>query len=338
MRIRPSSSAVLDRRALTLVAMAALSGACNVADSAPAQADHAPILQEAGTGAGVVFPAQNRPDVRGTHGAVSSDHPLASAAGHDVLRRGGNAVDAAIAMAGVLAVVRPHMNGVGGDAFALFYDGETGEVTALNGSGRAGALASPEFFSQRGLEEIPSTGPASVSVPGAVAAWEEALDRYGTLSLAELLQPAIGYAREGFPVSTRLAADIDSQGLGLNEPGQSQYRPGGQAPPVGSLLRNVALSETLERIAAQGRNGFYQGPVAETLSGFLEAQGGYLRTEDFEGHRSTWVEPLSIEYVDHTFLVLPPNTQGIAQLQLMEMAKHHGSISSHRTGPATSIS
>ena len=127
-------------------------------------------------------PSQSRPDIRGTRGAVSAGHPLAAAAGYEVLRRGGNAVDAAVTMAGVLAVVRPHMNGVGGDAFALFYDGESREVVALNGSGRAGALATPRFFREAGVEgQIPEKGALSVSVPGAVAAWADALDRFGTI-------------------------------------------------------------------------------------------------------------------------------------------------------------
>ena len=128
----------------------------------------------------MTFPATNRPDVRGTSGAVSAGHPLAAAAGHDVLRRGGNAMDAAIAMAGVLAVVRPHMNGVGGDAFALYYEAESGRVYAMNGSGRAGALATPALFAERGLDEMPGNGPLSVSVPGAIAAWVDALARFGT--------------------------------------------------------------------------------------------------------------------------------------------------------------
>jgi gamma-glutamyltranspeptidase/glutathione hydrolase len=195
--------------------------------------------QEAGE---VAFPSQNRPDVRGTQGAVSADHPLAAAAGYAVLLGGGNAVDAAVAMAGVLSVVRPHMNGVGGDAFALFYDGQSGEVAALNGSGRAGALATPDFFQERFSGEIPANGAGSVTVPGAVAAWADALERFGTMELAEVLAPAIRYAREGFPVSARLAEDFASQGRSLNPAGRALYLPGGSPPPPGSLLRNPALA------------------------------------------------------------------------------------------------
>ena len=157
----PSIPCPLPSSAPWAVALAtlALGSAC-----APGGPSGAPGAEAAVAGEAVdppVFPAQNRPDVRGTHGAVSADHPLAAAVGYDVLRRGGNAVDAAVAMAGVLAVVRPHMNGVGGDAFALIRDGESGEVVALNGSGRAGALATPEFFSAAGLDRIPSTGASS---------------------------------------------------------------------------------------------------------------------------------------------------------------------------------
>ena len=273
-------------------------------------------------GAGeMTFPATNRPEVRGVSGAVSAGHPLAAAAGYDVLRRGGNAMDAAIAMAGVLAVVRPHMNGVGGDAFALYYEAATGQVHAMNGSGRAGALATPALFAEQGHEDMPGNGPLSVSVPGAVAAWVDALDRFGTLPRAGLLAAAIGHARDGFPVSTRLASDFTAQSGELNDHARALYMPGGEPPATGTLLRNPALAATLERIVAEGKDGFYSGFVAERLTAFLEAKGGYLRTPDLAAHTTTWVEPLRGDYADFTMLVLPPNTQGIAQLQLFEMAK-----------------
>ncbi len=267
------------------------------------------------------FPIQNRPDVRGTRGALTSDHPLATAAGYEVLRGGGNAIDAAVTMAGVLAVVRPHMNGIGGDAFAIVYEAESGQVSAFNGSGSAGALATPEFFRAAGDSVMPSAGPRSVSVPGAVRAWEDALTRFGTLSMAEALRPAVELAREGFAVSTRLAADFRAQGGSLNEPGRALYLPGGEPPRVGSLLKNPALAETLERIGRQGAEGFYEGPVAAALTTFLEDQGGYLRAEDLRAHRTRWVEPLEGSYEGHRMLVLPPNTQGFAQLQQFAMAE-----------------
>lgn len=267
-----------------------------------------------------VFPPANRPDVRGIEAAVSSDHPLATAAGHDVLRRGGTATDAAVAMAAVLAVVRPHMNGVGGDAFALFYDAGSGEVVGLNGSGRAGRLAGPAFFRERGLDEIPAKGALSVSVPGAVAAWVDAHERFGTMPLAELLAPAIRYAREGFPVSWRLREDFREQGDDLDTAGEALYLPDGEPPAMGARLRNVPLARTLERIAAEGKAGFYRGPIAERITAFVESQGGYLRREDLADHTSTWVEPVSREYLNHRWFVMPPNTQGIALLAQMGMA------------------
>ena len=284
---------------------------------APAEAD------PSGVASGVEFPATNRPDVRGVHGAVSSDHPLATAAGYAVLRDGGNAVDAVVTMAGVLAVVRPHMNGVGGDAFGIFYDGATGDVVGMNGSGRSGALASPSFFTRAGHESVPGSGPLSVSLPGAVAAWDDALARFGTISLTEALAPAISYARDGFPVSSRLTSDIAGASRGLNEPALGLYLPGGSPPPVGSLLKNPALAATLERIAGEGKDGFYRGEPAEAISAFLEREGGYLRTADFAAHETTWTSPVEGTYLDHRVLVLPPNSQGIAQIALMGMAAEH---------------
>ena len=284
----------------------------------PAQEASGPEAEEA-------FPTteyapQNRPDVRGTIGAVSAGHPLAAQAGVEVLKRGGTATDAIVAMAAILAVTRPHMNGIGGDAFGIFYDGDTGSVTALNGSGRSGALATPEFFREAGYDEIPGKGALSVSVPGAVAAWADAHDRFGNQPFAELLQPAIRFARDGFPVSTRLAMDFEQQGGDLNEPGRTLYLPRGAAPPVGSLLRNPELAISLETIAREGEEGFYRGAIAERLAAFVAEQGGHLRADDFAVHESTWVDPLRKEYLGHTFLVMPPNTQGPAQLAYMGLA------------------
>ena len=269
------------------------------------------------------YAPQNRPDVRGMQGAVSSDHPLATQAGLRVLHEGGNATDAIIAMAGVLAVVRPHMNGIGGDAFGIFYDGETKEVTALNASGRAGEVATPEFFKAAGVNRIPGSGPLSVSVPGAVAGWVDAHARYGTKNFQSLLEPAVNYARYGFPVSTRLAMDFEEQGGSLNEAGKALYLPGGSPPVVGSLLINKKLADSLETVAREGKTGYYNGAIGEQLAAFITEQGGHLRENDFSSHTSTWVEPLRGNYLDYTFLVMPPNTQGMTQLALMEMSKHH---------------
>lgn len=269
------------------------------------------------------YAPQNRPDVRGMHGAVSAGHPLAAQAGLAVLQDGGTAMDAIVAMAGVLAVTRPHMNGIGGDAFGIFYDGATGEVTALNASGRSGGMATPDFFTSAGHDEIPQTGALSVSVPGAVAGWVDAHARFGSRPFASLLEPAILYARDGFAVSTRLALDFAAQGGDLNEPGRALYLPNGAPPPVGSLLKNPELAASLEAIARQGKSAFYSGSIGRRLAAFIEEEGGHLRAADFEAHTSTWVEPLRGDYLDHTILVMPPSTQGPAQLAFMEMAKAH---------------
>jgi gamma-glutamyltranspeptidase/glutathione hydrolase len=268
-----------------------------------------------------VVPAVNRPDVAGLKGAVVAGHPLAAAAGHAVLLRGGNAVDAAVTMAGVLAVVRPHMNGVGGDAFALILEGATGKVHALNGSGRAGRLATPELFAERGLERVPGTGPLTVTVPGAVSAWAAALERFGTLTLAEALAPAMALAREGWVVTHTLHRDVAASSERLNEGGRAIFRPDGKFPQAGGVLRNPALARTLEVVAREGAEGFYGGSVARALVRFLQEEGGLLSLEDFQEHRSDWTEPIALDWEDLTILAFPPNTQGLAQLQQLGMAR-----------------
>ena len=282
-----------------------------------------PIMVEQQPFSTTIYAPQNRPDVRGQIGAVSAGHPLAAQTGLRVLQEGGNATDAIIAMAGVLSVVRPHMNGIGGDAFGIFYNGETGEVTALNASGRSGALATPEFFAVAELDRIPSIGPLSVSVPGAVAGWIDAHERYGSMDFSELLSTGIDYARNGFAVSTRLAQDFEEQGQNLNDAGRDLYLPNSNPPKVGTLLRNPQLANSLEIVADQGKEGFYNGSIAQKLSAFITEQGGYLRQGDFASHSSTWVTPLRGDYLNHQFVVMPPNTQGVTQLALFEMSKSH---------------
>jgi gamma-glutamyltranspeptidase / glutathione hydrolase len=267
------------------------------------------------------WPAANRPDVSGLRGAVVAGHPLAAAAGHAVLWRGGNAVDAAVTMAAVLAVVRPHMNGVGGDAFALFLDGRTGAVTALNGSGRAGALASPELFAERGLDAVPGKGALAVTVPGAVSAWAAALERHGTISLAEALEPAVVLARDGWVVTRTLDRDIARSSGTLNDAGQAIFRPGGSLPAVGGVLRNPALARTLEAVAAGGADAFYRGQPAERIAAFVAEGGGHLRLEDFHAHTADWTDPIAVNHGDHRVLAFPPNSQGMVQLQQLRMAE-----------------
>ena len=264
-----------------------------------------------------------RPEVSGMHGAVTAGHPLAAAAGYEVLRNGGTAADAAVTMAAILAVVRPHMNGVGGDAFALFYDGETREVQALNGSGRAAEGATPEFFLEQEIEEMPETGPLAVTVPGAVSAWEAALQRHGTISLAQALEPAIHFAREGFVVTTTLAADL-SGATRLNEAGRELYAPGGDPLPAGEILRNPALAASLQAISDEGPGAIYGGEVGQALADFLETEGSPLRLEDFAAHSADWVDPVSLEFQGLSVHTLPPNSQGMVLLQTLGMVEARG--------------
>jgi gamma-glutamyltranspeptidase / glutathione hydrolase len=267
--------------------------------------------------------AQARPEVQGMQAAVVADHPLAAAAGADVLRRGGNAVDAAITMAGVLAVVRPHMNGVGGDAFMLIREERSGRVHALNGSGRAGAGSTPEALRRLGLERMPSSGLQSVTVPGAVAAWADALRRHGTISLADALAPAIRYASEGFPVSAKLAADIRSGRRRLAEdPAMAAvFLPDGEPPEPGTLLRQPELAATLQLIARQGAEALYVGELAQRIHAFMAAEGGPITVADLAAHSSTWQQPIATMYEGHRILAFPPNSQGVALLMQMNMAE-----------------
>lgn len=258
-----------------------------------------------------------RPLALARHGMVSSPHYLASTAGLQVLREGGSAVDAAIAVNATLGVVFPHMTGVGGDAFWLIHDQETNRVRALNGSGRAAAAATPEFFRAAGHTEIPSRGPlAAVTVPGAVDSWCRAHEEHGRLPFSRLLLPAIEYARDGYPVGagqaryTREAAEV----LAADPGARTTMLPGGRAPSTGDLLRLPLLADTLQAVAERGRDGFYAGAVAAEISSAVQRAGGLLDVADLAAHRSDWGEPISTTYRGHRCYQHPPNSQGLAHL------------------------
>jgi gamma-glutamyltranspeptidase/glutathione hydrolase len=231
-------------------------------------------------------------------------------------------VDAAIAMAGVLAVVRPHMNGVGGDLFMLYRDAKTGRVFALNGSGAAGSGATPEALIAKGLKDVPGSGIMSVSVPGAVHAWETALRRFGTTTLAQALAPAIRYADGGFPVSTRLSLDFAGEQRKLsNDPELARtYLVNGQTPAPGAMLVQKDLARTLRRIATGGASALYTGPLARTIGGFIEGEGGFVTVADLGRHRSEWTDPIRTTYLEKAVLAFPPNTQGVTFLQMLNLA------------------
>ena len=268
-------------------------------------------------------PPPMRPDVAGWEVALTSDHPLASAAGAEVLRKGGNAVDAAVTMAAVLSVVRPHMNGPGGDGFLLYREARTGRVYALNGSGAAGSKATPEFFASRKLDSVPGQGILSVSVPGAVRMWEDVLARFGTISLNTALTPAIGYATKGFPVSNRLSSDInESRRLLAADTVLSRiYLPNGAAPVAGTILKQPELGRTLTAIARQGADVFYKGALGAKIAAYVQSEGGLLTADDLAKHKSEWTEAIETTYRGYRVLAFPPNTQGLTFLEQLNIAE-----------------
>jgi len=268
-----------------------------------------------------------RPVTLAADGMVTSPHSLASAAGIDVLRAGGSAIDAAIAASAVLAVVYPHMTGLGGDAFWLIHDGGSGEVRYLNGGGKAASSASLSSMQKRGLNEIPLRGivPATLTVPGAVASWIEAHDSYGHLRLSRVLESAIVYAREGFPVTERLASFIEMMRYDLMRHCESAvlFCPDGTPPSPASKLRNPNLAATLLAIADHGWSGFYEGPVAAEMARFSQASGGFFQLADFDRQRAVWGSPLTGRYRDVTIFNTPPPTQGFTVIEMLNLLEPH---------------
>ena len=264
-----------------------------------------------------------RPDTIAPNGVVTSPHALASASGADVLRAGGSAIDAAIATSAALAVLYPHMTSIGGDAFWLIHEGKTGRIRYLNGGGKAAATGTLDWFASRGLKEVPYRGiqPATLTVPGAVSSWAEAHKAYGKLSMPRLLEAAIGYARDGFPVTSRLAAFLMQTKTELADHAESAaiFLPGGAPPRAGAKLVNHNLARTLEAVAEGGWSGFYEGEVAAEMSRFACAQGGFFRTADFKAQTATWGEPISGTYRDVTIFNTPPPTQGFTVLEMLNL-------------------
>lgn len=266
-----------------------------------------------------------RSEVIATHGMAATSHPLVSQVALDVLKRGGTAADAVIAANATLGLMEPTGNGVGGDLFAIVWDAKTKKLYGLNGSGRSPKSLSFETL-QAELKKLNSTtiprrGPLPVSVPGAVDGWFELHKRFGKIPMKELLQPAISYARDGFPVT-----EVIAQGWANNAELLEQYpnfretfMPNGRAPAKGEVFRNPLLADTLSRIAEGGRDAFYKGDVAQRIEKYMRANGGYLTAADFAAHHSEWVEPVSTNYRGYDVWELPPNTQGVAALQMLNI-------------------
>ena len=270
-----------------------------------------------------------RSPVHATEGMAATSHPLATQTAIDVLKAGGNAMDAAVAACAVQCVVEPGSTGIGGDCFCLYSPGgsvggeakNSGEIVAYNGSGRAPAAASVAWYQERGIGEITGDSVHSVTIPGAIDAWDRLVADHGRKSLPELLQPAIRHARDGYPISSRVQVDFASQAakLARDENAARIFMPGGQVPRIGALHRQPELAATLERIATHGRDEFYTGETARDIVAYLRARGGLHTEEDFANHKGEYVTPISAEFRGHTIHQCPPNGQGVIALLLLNI-------------------
>ncbi|KAA3614433.1 MAG: gamma-glutamyltransferase [Planctomycetota bacterium] len=262
-----------------------------------------------------------RSEVLATNGMAATSQPLATQAALEILRAGGNAVDAAIAANAVLALTEPTGCGLGGDLFALLWSAEEKKLVGLNASGRSPASLSLAYLKKHHSKGIPALGPIPVTVPGCVDGWFQLHDRFGKLSMAEILAPAIRYAREGFPV-TELIAYYWSRSVPMLRrfPGfEEQFTVDGRGPRKGEIFRNPNLAATLELLAEKGRDAFYKGEIAGKIDAYMKENGGFLRLEDLAAHQSEWVEPVSTSYRGYDLWELPPNGQGIAALQILNI-------------------
>jgi gamma-glutamyltranspeptidase / glutathione hydrolase len=268
-------------------------------------------------------PFATRSPAVGKNGMAATSQPLATLAAIEILKAGGNAVDAAIAANAVLAVTEPMSCGPGGDLFAIVWDARTQKLYGLNASGRSPQSLSLEEFQRRKLKYIPTKGPLAISVPGCVDGWAELHNRFGKLPLETILQPAIRAARDGFPVTQVIAhAWNGSAAVDRDLPGFAEvYLPNGHAPKHGETFRNAALATTLEAIANGGRDAFYRGDIAQAIEDFMRSNDGFIHGEDLAAHHSEWVEPFSAEYRGYDVWELPPNGQGITTLEMLQLLK-----------------
>jgi gamma-glutamyltranspeptidase/glutathione hydrolase len=259
-----------------------------------------------------------------SNGIVATSHPLAAQVGLDVLKQGGNAVDAAIATSAAMGLMEPMSCGVGGDLFAIVWDAKTQKLYGLNACGRAPGKASCDFFRGKGLKEIPTTGPLSWSVPGCVCGWDELRRKFGTKSFQELLAPSIGYAERGVPVPEVIGGYWRGAEARRDADFRAVYlQPGGKAPRVGEVFKNPALANTYRTIAEGGRDAYCKGGIARRLVAFSDRKGGLFALDDFAKHTSEWVEPVRTTYRGYDVWELPPPGQGIAALQMLNLLEPH---------------
>jgi gamma-glutamyltranspeptidase / glutathione hydrolase len=262
-----------------------------------------------------------RSEVIAQHGMAATSHPLATQVAIDILKKGGSAVDAAIGANACLGLMEPVSNGIGGDLFAIVWDAKTQSLHGLNASGRSPKSLTLDYFLDNGYTEIPYYGPLPVSVPGCVDGWFELHAKFGKLSMKENLQPTIDYARNGFPMAELIAYYLEGsapryeQYAGFKE----VFMPNGATPKKGEIFKNPYLANTLEKICNDGRDAFYKGDIARTIERYMKEQGGFLTYEDMASHKSEWVAPVSVNYRGYDVWELPPNGQGIAALQILNI-------------------
>ena len=266
----------------------------------------------------------SRSEVIGQHGMVATSHPLATQIGIDVLKKGGTAIDAAIAANIALGLMEPTGSGIGGDLFAIVWDAKEQKLFGLNASGPAPQSISLDYFKQQKLAKIPPFGPLPVTVPGAVDGWVKLHEKFGNQSFASLFEPTIGYARKGHPVTETIAYYLDrSKEIFKQYPNFSDvWMKDGETTGKGDIFKNPQLANTLEIIAEKGRAGFYEGEVAKTIADFIQAQGGFLTYEDLANFNSEWVEPVSTNYRGYDVWELPPNGQGMVALQILNILEN----------------
>ena len=265
------------------------------------------------------LPVVGRSVVATQYGIVAASQPLAARAGVQVLERGGNAIDAAIATNAVMGLVEPPMNGIGGDLFAIFYEARTGKLYGLNAGGWAPTGLTPNFLRSKGIDRMPGGGIYTVTVPGAVAGWEAMRARFGKLPMSDLLAPAIFYAEQGFPVTEVIAEWWAATAGGLEPNAAKTYLINGRPPRAGELFKNPDLAGSLRRIAEKGAAGFYEGRTAEAILALSREKGGTMTAADLKEYVPEWVDPISTTYRGWTVYELPPNTQGIAALMMLNL-------------------
>ncbi len=284
----------------------------------------------------VLFP-QHRPVTLARRGMVAAPHYLAAEAGLDLLKAGGNAIDAAIAASAMLQVVYPFVCGLGGDVFMLIYEAKSGKLYGLNGSGRSACAATIERYTELGYTSMPVRGIHSVTLPGCADGWGVAAERFGHLGLARALQPAIEYADEGFAIGPGLhnALMLTRTLPDIHRSWHTHFLPDGSIPPVGSIMRFPTLARTLRTLASGGSDTFYRGSIADQITAFFSQEGSLITRKDLVAHHSDWVTPFSVPFADLTIYELPPNTQGITALQMLGIVAPRQDIGDSPLAPAT---